>query len=140
MTAQTITPGMPEPKEYGSFLIATSTGKPLFISHHRESESADVSWSDIEMDDCSWHALVRDECGDTIESMVTRDARIRREALTLSDGDVDAFSAAVYEHTGQWGSFMDCDLSIGLDAVAESRERESVNSEIQRKDSEKETK
>jgi hypothetical protein len=125
MTAQTITLGTPEPKEYGSFLIATSTGIPLFISHHRESESAEVAWSDIEMDDCSCHTLVRDECGYTIESMVTRDARIRRDALTLSDGDVDVFSAAVHEHTGQWGSFMDCDLPIGLDAVAASRERES---------------
>lgn len=132
MTAQTITPGTPEPKEYGSFLIATSTGIPLFISHHRESESAEVAWSDIEMDDCSWRTLVRDECGYTIESMVTRDARIRRDALTLSDDEVNELNGLLEKEleTQNYIEAINADdwnliLSNIFAAVAKSRERES---------------
>lgn len=131
MSVRTITKDMPEPEEYGPFLISAGDGKPLFIAHHRESGTPGVAWSDIEMDDCSWRELVMEVRGCSIESLAERDARIRREALTLSDEEAAVGEDAIADYLGAPGEEAMFDyptedmLKAALKAVSECRERES---------------
>ena len=60
--------------------------------------------------------------------LAAHDAQIRADehvkALELSGDETQIFANGIHAFTHEWGSFLDCDLEIGLDAVAEHRKEQ----------------
>jgi hypothetical protein len=119
MTLQKITRDMPEPEEFGSFLVwEDSDNLECLLTHLAEN---DIPWIDAEAE-WDWPDIRITYLGYEIESLAGFERRIRREALDVTDAECDVFATAV---DGAGMCVSGYAIREGLRAVAVSRERRS---------------
>lgn len=117
---QTITVDMPEPEEFGRFLIWNYGELEQLINHLAETD--DCPWVTDNFQ-CQWSDFVSEFEDYEIESLAGFERRIRREALKLDDAELRDVCHKVLGVPPK--VFHTSGLREALSALAEARENES---------------
>lgn len=120
---------LPEPKESGAYLISLHSAPYILV--HKFGGPVVFRWRNEVFETSSWREIAaRFDPYETatIQSLAAHDCEVSAKALELTDGERKVFVDAIHAHTGQWGIFQDCDLEIGLEAVAKYRREQRHDS------------
>jgi hypothetical protein len=128
--SELITKDMPEPKEPGIYFV-TGHGGSFDVLEREPDEYGRSHWKTFGDDTYSWAQIIEwwhwanDLHHYTIESLAEHDKRIRREALTATDDELAVMEAAFDASIEKWEDDGIEAMSIAMEALAKSRERES---------------